>query len=121
MGNTPSTHPDGTPIPTKEEMLQAETACAECEDPCEILSYPKSISLQIHRDYVLHQSGKLYRWHILIHSGVPASKWPRDVGKTEGYAADVINVTKTLQDVKFGVSLIPRMFFIFTRVSSYEL
>lgn len=116
MGNTPSTLPDGTPVPTKEEMREAEDQCAECDDrSCDVLEYPSHISMRIHRNYVLNNSGKLHRWHIVVHSGIPASKWPRDIGKEPGYVHDVLEATKKLSaaegtktnGAKFSVSLIP--------------
>jgi len=116
MVNPTSTDPNAPVLPTKAEMRTAEDACAECSNrSCEPLEYPGFIQMRINRDYVLHDSGKLHRWHIVVNSGVPASKWPRDIGKEEGFVKQLLEVTKGLGE-KCAVSLIPGMFSEFISV-----
>jgi hypothetical protein len=91
-----------------DAMKAKEDECAVCERQCEVLEYPNAITDKIDRNFVLHDSGKLSRWHVLVTTGQSASKWPHDCFSGDWFPTDVNNVAKEIKTGKVQVSVITR-------------
>lgn len=86
------------------EMNEQERLCAQCDRQCEVLEYPENVKSKIDHEMMLYGSGNANRWHIVITSGMHASKWKPHVAD-DGNMADLVGKAAAKHQVKPRVSL----------------